>query len=423
MARFAKTILPNGVRVVTEQVPAIRSVAVGVWVEVGSRHELPAQNGISHFIEHMHFKRTRQRTALHIAQALESLGGSLNAFTTREHTCYYARVLNQHLPAAMELIGDILNHSLYTPADLRKEKSVVAEEIKDVADTPAEYVHDLFDSRMWKGGPLGQPIMGTAKNIRALTRSEVLAFLRDHYYQGPNIVVAATGDVSHKAVTEMARRYFRWGDTRPNRQFMPPVANGFSLKAYPRKTKQSQVCLGFPSIGFGDADRYPLLAANTYLSGGMSSRLFQTVREKNGYCYSIVSFQEFFRDTGVFCVHYGADAKYVVKATALILKELRRLKERRLSATELHEVKQQLKGNLVLSLESMYNRMDRIARLEMMLGRQISLDEGLKLIDRITAAQIRATVNRIFDIDRLTMCTLGPTRQADLEKIPWSTLK
>jgi predicted Zn-dependent peptidase len=374
MARFAKTILPNGVRVVTEQVPAIRSVAVGVWVEVGSRDELPGQNGISHFIEHMHFKRTGRRTALQIAQALESLGGSLNAFTTREHTCYYARVLNRHLPAAVELLGDILNHSLYAPADLRKEKSV-------------------------------------------------LAFLRDHYFQGPNIVIAATGDVSHKTITEMARRYFRWADTRPNRKDSPPEPNGFSLKAFPRKTKQSQVCLGFPSIRFGDSDRYPLLAANTYLSGGMSSRLFQTVREKNGYCYSIVSYQEFFRDTGVFCVHYGADSKYVVKATALILKELRRLKERKLSASELHEIKQQLKGNLVLSLESMYNRMDRIARLEMMLGRQISLDEGLRLIDRVTAAQIQSTVNRIFDIDRLTMCTLGPTKQADLEKIPWSTLK
>lgn len=423
MARFAKTILPNGVRVVTERVPAIRSVAVGVWVEVGSRHERPGVNGISHFVEHMHFKRTKSRNARQIAQTLEALGGSLNAFTAREHTCYYARVLNRHLPAAMELLGDILNHSLYTPTDLGKEKSVVVEEIKDIADTPGEYIHDLFDARMWKGGALGQPIMGTAENIRALTRPALLTFLRDHYFQGPNIVVAATGDVSHAAVTEMARRYFRWSDARPTRNETPPESNGFSLKAFPRRTKQSQVCLGFPSIGFGDSDRYPLLAANTHLSGGMSSRLFQTVREKNGYCYNIISYQEFFRDAGVFCVHYGADARYVVKATALILKELRRLKERKLTATELHEVKQQLKGNLVLSLESMYNRMDRIARLELMLGRQISLDEGLRTIDRITAAQIRATANRIFDVDRLTMCTLGPTKQADLEKIPWSTLK
>jgi predicted Zn-dependent peptidase len=422
MDRFRKTILPNGVRVVTEHVPAIRSVSIGVWVGVGSRDEHPRQNGLSHFIEHMHFKRTERRSALQIAQALEALGGTINAFTTREHTCYYARILNRHLPTALDVLADILNNSLFRPADLNKEKSVVAEEIKDIADTPSEYIHDLFDSRMWLAGPLGQPIMGTAKNIRALTRSEVLEFLHDHYHQGPNIVVAATGDVSHAALVESARRYFRWPDTRPARKEIPPTHNGFSVKAFPRRTKQSQVCLGFPSIGFADRDRYPLLAANVHLSGGMSSRLFQSVREKKGLCYSIISYQEFFRDVGVFCVNFGADAKYVVKATDLILKELRRMKERKLSATELHEIKEQLKGNLVLSLESMYNRMDRIARLELMLGYQISLDMALKLIDQITAAQIRSVANRIFDADRFTMCTLGPTKQAELEKISWTAL-
>jgi predicted Zn-dependent peptidase len=322
----------------------------------------------------------------------------------------------------MDVLGDILNNSLFTPADLKKEKSVVIEEIKDITDTPGEYVHDLFDARLWKSHALGQPIMGTAKNIKALTRSDVLAFLRDHYWQGPNIVVAATGNVSHAALVTMARRYFRWPDTRPAGKNTIPAHNGFSVKAYHRRTEQSQVCLGFPSISYADHDRYPILAANAYLSGGMSSRLFQSVREKKGFCYSIYSYQEFFRDSGVFCVYYGADAKYVTKAAALILKELRRLKERKLSATELHEIKEQIKGNLVLSQESMYNRMNRIARLELMLGRNVGLDETLKLIDRITPAQVRAVANRVFDSNRLTVCTLGPTKQAELEKVDWSTL-
>ncbi|MDD4050312.1 MAG: pitrilysin family protein [candidate division Zixibacteria bacterium] len=422
MDRFAKTILPNGTRVVTEHVPAIRSVSIGVWVEVGSRDESPRQNGISHFIEHMHFKRTKRRTALQIAQALEALGGTINAFTAREHTCYYVRILNRHLPVAMDVLGDILNNSLFTPTDLKKEKSVVAEEIKDIADTPSEYVHDLFDSRMWKSNSLGQPIMGTAKNVRALTRSDVVGFLRDHYYQGPNIVVAATGDVSHAALVRLARRHFRWPDTRPAGEKIVPAHNGFSVKAFRRKTEQSQVCLGFPSISFADRDRYPILAANAYLSGGMSSRLFQSVREKKGLCYTIYSYQEFFRDSGVFCVYFGADAKYVTKATNLVLKELCRMKERKLSATELHEIKEQLKGNLVLSQESMYNRMNRIARLELMLGKQVNLDKTLKLIDRITPEQVRSIANRVFDLDGLTMCTLGQTKQAELEKVTWTAL-
>lgn len=419
--KFSKTALKNGMRVISEYIPSFRSVSIGLWVYVGSRDEESRLNGISHFIEHMHFKGTEKRSAFQIAQALEVLGGSLNAFTSREHTCYYARVLNQHLPQAMELLGDILNNSRFAPNDIKKEKSVILEEIKDVADTPGEYIHDLFADQMFKADPLGQPIMGYAKNVSGLTRSEVVDYF-GRYYTAPNIVVAAAGDLQHEALVDLTRKYFPWKGSSSSHNNPLPRHNGFSMRAYRNRTKQTHVCLGFPSIDFADKGRYPLMAANAVLSGGMSSRLFQSVREKSGYCYTIYSFQEFFRDAGMFCVYFGSDDKYVTKATELVLKELRKLREKLLSRTELTEIKDQLKGSLMLSQESTYNRMNRIARQEMMLERYIGLDETCRYVDMVTARQIREVCNQIFCGDKLTFSTLGPTRQQDLDHIKWSVL-
>jgi predicted Zn-dependent peptidase len=419
--KFSRTALDNGMRVISEYIPSFRSVSIGIWVHVGSRDENAKLNGISHFIEHMHFKGTKKRSAFQIAQALEVLGGSLNAFTSREHTCYYARVLNQHLPQAMELLGDILNNSLFAPGDIKKEKSVILEEIKDVADTPSEYIHDLFADQMFKSDPLGQPIMGYASNVPALTRAEVVNYIR-HYYTAPNIVVAAAGDLQHQDLVALTRKYFPWKKVPFARTDAAPRHNGFSTRAYRNRTKQTHVCLGFPSIDFSDKGRYPLMAANAVLSGGMSSRLFQSVRENSGYCYTIYSFQEFFRDAGLFCVYFGSDGKYVVKATELVLKELRKIREKLLSRTELTEIKDQLKGSLMLSQESTYNRMNRIARQEMMLERYVSLDETCRHVDMVTAKQVREVCNEIFRNDTLTFSALGPTRQQDLEHIKWSTL-
>jgi len=408
-------------RVISEYIPSFRSVSIGIWVHVGSRDEDSRLNGISHFIEHMHFKGTKKRSAFQIAQALEVLGGSLNAFTSREHTCYYARVLNQHLPQAMELLGDILNNSLFTPADLKKEKSVILEEIKDVADTPSEYIHDLFADQMFKSDPLGQPIMGYANNVTAWTRAEVVNYI-GQYYTAPNIVVAAAGDLRHDALVKLTRKYFPWKKSIFSRKEANPQHNGFSTRVYRNRTKQTHVCIGFPSIDFRDKGRYPLMAANAILSGGMSSRLFQSVREKSGYCYTIYSFQEFFRDAGLFCVYFGSDGKYVVKATELVLKELHKLREKLLSRTELVEIKDQLKGSLMLSQESTYNRMNRIARQEMMLERYVGLDETCHHVDMVTSRQIRDVCNEIFRNENLTFSALGPARQQDLEHIKWAVL-
>lgn len=419
--RFSKTTLRNGVRVISENIPSVRSVTVGIWVHAGSRDETPDENGISHFIEHMFFKRTKTRTALQIAQSLETLGGSINAFTSREHTCFYARVLHKHLPQAMDVLGDILNNSLFTPGDLKKEKQVIMEEIKDVMDTPNDFIHDLFTAQMWKTSALGQPIMGTLKTVEEMNRRMVLDYIKRNYL-GQNIVVAAAGYVSHQKLVEMVRKLFAWPRNNFSRIEGQPEHNGFSIKAYRHKSQQTQVCLGFPSISFVEEDRYPLMAANTVLSGGMSSRLFQTVREKAGFCYHIYSYQEFFRDTGIFCVYFGSDSKHTVPATNLVLKELKKIKKQKLTRTELNQIKEQLKGSLMLSQESTYNRMNRIARQELMLGQYIDLDETIRCIDRITATQICDVANRIFDNRYLTCSTLGPIKQKELETINWSKL-
>ncbi|MCP4566061.1 MAG: insulinase family protein [FCB group bacterium] len=418
---FSKTILTDGTRVISEYIPSVRSVSIGVWINVGSRDEMLDVSGVSHFIEHMHFKRTRKRTSFEIAQALEALGGSINAFTSRENTCYYARILNRHLPLAMDVLSDILNNSTFTPGDIKKEKQVILEEIKDVADTPAEFIHDLFSEQMWRGHSLGQPILGGPEIIAGLKRAKVLKYIRDHY-QGANIVVAAAGDVNHRELVKMVKKSFKWPSNGYVRSDDLPTPNGFTVRAYPNQTNQTQVCLGFPSISFPDLDRYPLLAANTLLSGGMSSRLFQSVREKAGYCYNISSFQEFFRDIGMYCVYFGSDKKYVVKATDLVLTELRRLKDKLLTKTELSQIKEQLKGSLVLAQESTYNRMNRIARQELMLDEYLDLDETIRNIDRITTRQVRNVANRVFDTTHLTFTSLGPTRKKELEDINWSIL-
>ncbi len=406
---------------ISERVPAVDSVSVGIWVHVGSRDEPAGVSGISHFIEHMLFKGTDKRSALEIARALESLGGSINAFTSREYTCYYVRILGNHLHSAMEILADIVNHPSLAPTDLRKERQVILEEIKDTLDSPGEYVHDLFVEKMWGGHSLGQPILGTTETIRKMRRPAVVDFLTGHYVS-PNIVVAGTGGVSHKTLTDLTKKLFPWPNGKPREEGASPSLPGRRIVAVNRRSKQSHVCLGFPSFGYSDSRRYALGALNTYLSSGMSARLFQKVREEAGYCYNIYSYQESFRDSGFFCIYFGADTKYVIRALRIIVKELGRLKETLLGRAELAKIKEQMKGSLILSQESMYNRMNRIAQQELLLESYIDLERQSRIIDTITSRNIRDIANRIFDHDRLTVCSLGPTRLKDLQHIRWSAL-
>jgi predicted Zn-dependent peptidase len=418
---YHKTVLPSGIRVISERVPAVDSVSVGIWVHVGSRDEPAAVNGISHFIEHMLFKGTEKRSALEIARAVESLGGSINAFTSREHTCFYVRIVGNHLPRAMEILADIINRPALAASDLRKERQVILEEIKDTIDSPSEYVHDLFAEKMWNPHPLGQPILGTTDTIKSMRRPAVGDFLEAHY-TSPNIVVAGTGGISHKALVDMTKKYFVWPNGAARENGAPPPMPGSRIVAVNKRSKQSHVCLGFPTFGFPDSRRYAMGALNTYLSSGMSARLFQKVREEVGYCYNIYSYQELFRDSGFYCVYFGADQKYVIKALRIVLTELRRMKEVLLGRAEMAKIKEQMKGSLLLSQESMYNRMNRIAQQELLLESYIDLERNSRIIETITNRQIRDIANQIFHRDRLTVCSLGPTRLMDLQHIRWSAL-
>ncbi len=411
-----KTRLRNGVRVITERISSVRSVSIGVWIDVGSRNEPDSINGISHFIEHMHFKGTKNMGALEIARSLEEVGGSINAFTSREQTCYYARIMSSYLPRAIDILGDILTDSTFKPNDLKKEKAVILEEIKDVADSPGEYIHDLIASQVWAKHALGNPIMGNAETVSSMTRKQVLGYINSNY-NSQNIVVAATGDVSHRKLVQMVRKSFDWSVGSNDVDKAIPEQSVALKKAYVNDTQQTHVCIAFPSIGYSDQNRFALMGINTLLSGGMSSRLFQTVREDAGLCYTIYSYQEFFKDCGQFCVYFGSDKKHVEQASHLVFKELKRLKKRLLTPTELTRVRDQLKGNLVLSMESTHNRMNRLARQELMLGRYVSLDETCEYIDGITAKQIQDVARQIFDEKYLSICTLGPFDQKQIDRI------
>jgi predicted Zn-dependent peptidase len=274
---------------------------------------------------------------------------------------------------------------------------------------------------MWSGHPLGQPITGRAASVSSMRRSTVIDYIGD-FYQAPNMVVAAAGLVPHRVLVELTKKHFRRTSKLPARNDSHPQEPGFSIKAVKNHTKQTHVCIGFPSLDFADRQRYALLAINALLSGGMSSRLFQSVREKAGYCYNIYSYQEFFHDTGMFCVYFSADGKYVVRASRLVLTELRRLREKLLGRSEVAELKNQLKGGLMLSQESMYNRMNRIARQELMTQSYLSLSEACRHIDAVTPREIRDTANRVFDSARLTCCSLGGTRRQELDGVRWSIL-
>jgi len=268
---------------------------------------------------------------------------------------------------------------------------------------------------------LGQPIMGKSRSVKSLRRMAILDYMKK-YYRSSNMLIAGTGAISHGELVDLTRKYIKYRVNRFEKVYEPPKPSTFSVKSHRNGTKQTHVCLGFPGIGFPDPQRYAASALNAYLSSGMSARLFQKVREEAGFCYNIYSYQEFFHDSGLFCVYFGADDKFVVKAANIILKELRRLKNNLLGRADVAKIKEQLKGNLMLSQESMYNRMNRIAHQELILGSHIDLDANCKIIERVTPSQIREVANRIFDADNLTFCSLGPIKRKSLENIRWTAL-
>ncbi len=408
---YRKTTLENGIRVVTEQLPHVRSVSLGVWADVGSRDETPERNGLSHFLEHMVFKGTRNRNVREIAQSLESLGGYLNAFTTKEHTCFYARVLDAHVPQAMDVLADLVLNPTFDKKELEKEKQVVIEELRNSEDDPEDIIHDYFEKALFPNHALGNPIIGTEENLRRFQRSDLREYAAEHY-QPHSLVVAAAGNLRHDDIVRFTRKHFgrlSAAASRKQRGHGPGAAGQHGLREYKKPIQQSHVCLGSVAYSMKHKDRYALLILNGLLGEGMSSRLYQVIRERYGYAYAVYSFVTFLSDTGIFGIYIGTDQKNLDRSRTLAERELRRLAEKPVPAAELLRTKAQIKGNLMLGLESMSNRMMRLGGSELYLETYQLVDEVLQRIDGVTASDVRRVAVDLFALERFSTIVVRPS--------------
>ncbi len=411
---YNRSVLPNGLTLVSENIPHVRSAAVGLWIARGSRDERLSQNGLSHLIEHMLFKGTRTRTAREIAVFLESIGGHLDAFTSKEETCFYARVLDEHLPQAVDILSDVISHPRFDPRDLEKERQVILEEIKAVEDTPDEIVHELFSEALFDGHPLSYPILGSRENCQSFKIADLQAFRRKNYLPG-NMVLAVAGRVEHRALEQLARRYLGWHQTCPVvKKNASAALKAPGLLVKKKKTSQVHICLGMPAPPFGDPGRYALLVLNTIFGGGMSSRLFQKIREEEGLAYSIYSFADLYCDTGIFGVYLGVAAEQTRRSLETTLAEFKRLLVEPPSPEELANAKSQLKGNLMLGLESTSNRMMRLAKMEINREPYLDLGQTLAKIDAVTADDLLAIAQRVIRPEALAAAVLGPVSAKDI---------
>lgn len=420
--RYRRTVLPSGLRVVSESAPSVKSVSVGVWIDVGSRFESPEINGLSHLIEHMTFKGTARRSAQQIVHEFESRGGAVNAFTSREQTCYYAKVLDTHLANAIDVLADIVVNSVYDPRELVREQKVIVEEIKDVRDTPSDWVHDLFAVVHWGRQDLGLPILGLKSSVLRASRADIMNYRRRHY-RANNMIVAASGAVEHARLVRHVRGAF--GRLKKGRQRPAPTGQARyrgGMKVYPHASQQTHLIVGFDSLPYVDARKFPLLVLQQLFGGGMSSRLFQSVRERLGLAYSVYSFQDSYRDCGVFGFYIGTDRKSASRALQASARELKLLKQGELTPGEVSSAKEQLKGQLVLGLEGTSSRMNRLARQEIYTGGHVSLTETLRLIDKVTPDDLVALAGDIVRADRMTAVALGPLDRSFFRAFDWSTL-
>ena len=415
MEDYRKSVLPNGIRVVTERMEQVRSVAVGIWVDTGSRNEAAERGGISHLIEHLVFKGTATRSAQEIARVMDSVGGQTDAFTTKEHTCFYVQVLDEHLPLAVELLADILRNPLFDPAELEREKSVVLQEIKMVEDTPDDLIHDLFATRMWEGHPLARPILGTRAAVSGYGAETVRRHFEDEYVPA-GITVAVAGNVTHDRVVDLFAACFDGFDRPAARREDSRPATHAGIDIVTKSLEQVHLVVGFPGLDHTAPERYALYLLNDIIGGSMSSRLFQEVRERQGLVYSVHSSVQAYADTGTLYIYAATDAPNFSKVLKSTLKEIRDLKKHGVTAEELRRSKDHLKGSLMLSLESTSSRMNRLAKHEMHHGSFFTMDQMLAAIDGVRHEEVSALIAELLDEDRLALTTLGPLDRRNLPR-------
>jgi predicted Zn-dependent peptidase len=413
---YQKTVLGNGIKVITEEIPYLKSASLGIWVVTGSRDEEPDQNGICHFIEHLLFKGTERRTAFDIAKEIDSVGGTLNAFTGREYTCFYAKVIDKNLPLAIDLLSDIFLHSLLDQKDLEKERTVILQEIKMVEDTPDDFIHDLFNRVCWGDHPLGFPIFGTYERVQSFTQDQIRDFLFKNY-QPNRIIICASGNLKHQEVVDLVGSTFgQMKGSDPLRERKKPHSIS-TINTWKRDLEQVHFCLGTRGLQYNHSLRFGSYVLNTILGGGMSSRLFQEIRENRGLAYSVYSYLPTYIDTGLVVVYAGTSEGYFQEVMDLILKEFRYLKKEPFKNGELETAKEQLKGNLLLSLESSENLMTRLAKNEIYFDSYLPVEKILKNIDEIGEEMVRSLANDFFNEKYFCLTVLGPMDGNKVDKV------
>ncbi|MBW2512007.1 MAG: insulinase family protein [Deltaproteobacteria bacterium] len=408
-----RTMLDNGIRVLSEDVPGCHSVSLGVWVNNGSRHEPVALNGISHFVEHMLFKGTDRRTAQSVAREVDSVGGLLNGFTSREFSCYFVKILAEKLPMAVDLLGDMICHSRFSPDDIEKERRVILQEIAMIEDSPEDLIHDQFTHAFWAGHTLGMPVIGTQDTVGDVDRQQLLEFMEARYV-GQNLCVVAAGCVDHEQLVRLVEASF--GD-RPvsgvKQEDITPVV-GRKVEVTRRELEQAQVCLGVEGLPQNHPDRYATYLLNTILGGNMSSRLFQKVREELGLAYSVYSYHHNHSDSGAFIIYAGVAAEEAPLVTRTILDEMTRMRHAMVTPDELQSAKDFLKGSMLLSMESTDNRMTRLAKNELFLrDLGTSLEKSRDMIDAVTAESVQSLAARLFVNQTLNIQVAGRVDPAD----------
>ena len=411
---YQKTLLSAGPTIVSEEMPTFSSVAIGLWVDVGSKWENAAQAGSSHLLEHLLFKGTKKYSAREIAETIDSIGGQLNAFTSKEYTCFYARVLPQYFPLAMDILLEMFLRPNFTAEDIDREKKIIHEEIKMHEDSPDELIHDLLAETVWSSHPLGRCVLGTKKSVTSLTLEQIYSFFQQHY-RPENLVISIAGNITHQQAVKTCEAYFDSSPgTKPKRQSpkMPTFQAGSA--AFFRDLEQVHLCLGAPGLSVEDESIYIVDVANSILGGGLSSRLFQRIREEKGIAYSIFSYHTAYQDNGLFAVYVGLSKENTRIGLELIQKELEEILNNFVSDEELERAKRQILGNFLLGLESTTNRMIRLGKQELSLGRWVPLEEVQNKINAVTGQDVLGLCSKLFAKDNLTTVALGPLKKEDL---------
>ena len=401
------TRLPNGLIVVSETMPRVETVSLGAYVSAGTRDEAAAENGVSHFLEHMAFKGTARRDAMAISAEIEGVGGQLNAYTAREQTAYYVKVLKEDMALGADLIGDILTHSTFDPDELERERGVILQEIGQANDTPDDIVFDHFQETAYPGQPMGRPVLGTEQRIRTMKRDALMGYMRRHY-TAANTVVAAAGNLEHDRFVELASRHFADLPTHAPPPALPGIYGGGEFRE-DRDLDQVHIVLGFPSVAYADPDFYPTMLLSTLLGGGMSSRLFQEVREKRGLVYSIYSFSAPCMDGGLFGIYAGTGESEAAELIPVTLDELQKV-QHEVTLAELARARAQVKAGLLMSLESTGSRCEQLARQIQVFGRVIPTAETVQRIEAVGVADVQRAAARVFRAAP-TLAAMGPAGQ------------